>query len=83
MPEKPKFPNCEKYDLVYLRDLMSDAEFGFIEDALSRAEAKGKATQYTATINLFNKLRNTRFVFNDEVKMVIDMLKDEMTRLSK
>jgi hypothetical protein len=41
MPEKPKFPMAEKYDLVYLRDLMSDVEFGFIEDALEQAEKKG------------------------------------------
>jgi hypothetical protein len=40
----------------------------------------GKQKQYTDTINLFNTLRNGRFQFNDEVKMVIDMLKDEMTR---
>ena len=38
---------------------------------------QGKQTQYINTINLFNKLRNGRFQFNDEVKMVIDMLKDE------
>jgi hypothetical protein len=49
--------------------------------ALENAKEQGKQAEYVQTINLFNKLRNTRFQFNDEVKMVIDMLKDEMTRL--
>jgi hypothetical protein len=40
----------------------------------------GKQSQHVRTINLFNTLRNGRFQFNDEVKMVIDMLKNEMTR---
>jgi hypothetical protein len=45
-----------------------------------KGRKNGRQDQHTLTINLFNKLRNGRFQFNDEVKMVIDMLKDEMTR---
>jgi len=58
------------------------------EQALTQAESKGyekgrkngRQDQHILTINLFNKLRNGRFRFNDVVKVVIDMLKDEMTR---
>ena len=70
----PKFPKCNEYGLLESGNEM-------VELALTQAENKGRDEQYVETINLFNKLRNTRFQFNDEVKMVIDMLKDEMTRL--
>jgi predicted molibdopterin-dependent oxidoreductase YjgC len=82
-----KFSKCKKYGLSTLADL----EAGKVEQALVKAEKKsyeagrknGRQDQLIIITNLFNDLRNKRFQFNDEVKMVIDMLKDEITRVSK
>ena len=42
------------------------------------------ATQERERIyELMNSLRRGRFEFNDEVKMVLDMMKDEITKVSK
>ena len=83
--KKPKFPKCEEYGLKVVawntEGFEIDGWADQIDLALTQAENKGRDEQYVETINLFNKLRNTRFQFNDEVKIVIDMLKDEMTRL--
>lgn len=41
---------------------------------------QGKLDQYNQTIALLYNLRTNRFIYNDEMKQAIDMIKDEITR---
>jgi hypothetical protein len=52
----------------------------YLEEVYADGRKNGSEDQFNLTIDLFNRLRNGRFQLNDDVKMTIDMLKDEMTR---
>jgi hypothetical protein len=51
--------------------------------ALENAKEQGKLDQYNQTIALLYNLRTNRFIYNDEMKLAIDMIKDEITRRLK
>ena len=74
--KQPKFPKCEKYGIPVLDEMGCS----LIEQALTKAEKQGAKAERERIYVLLAKLRNNRFVYNDEMKLAIDMIKDEITR---
>ena len=54
-----------------------------LEKLATIAYEQGKLDQYNQTIALLYNLRTNRFIYNDEMKLTIDMIKDEITRRLK
>ena len=55
----------------------------FMQLQIAKAKEQGKLDQYNQTIALLYNLRTNRFIYNDEMKLAIDMIKDEITRRLK
>jgi hypothetical protein len=82
-----KFPKCSEYALTsyYNREkkLIIEDYAEAVEQALTLAESKGAKAERERIYELMNSLRRGRFVFNDEMKQALDMLKDEITKVKK
>jgi organic radical activating enzyme len=51
-----------------------------LEVQLKTSKQDGAKAERERVLALLAKLRNNRFVYNDEMKLAIDMIKDEITR---
>jgi len=90
MTEEPAWDTLQKYELVFMgvgngdwiyidyESKCAESDMLIIGKALIKAEKNGYAKDRERVLNLLTKLRNGRYEMNDDAKIVIDELCDEL-----
>jgi len=77
---------CVEAEILQLEEELKTAQekkSAYWEEIKEGCKQQGATYERERIYELMNSLRRGRFEFNDEVKMVLDMMKDEITKVSK